>query len=103
MIDSPETFWTLLHDTAHWEFEIFLMVIFDGVVGYLGFRLFWPYLKKHWNHHIERDQREASVGTPRCVGFTATDVIRSYGLNPEEVVSCTLTNDSFTVVLRRTV
>lgn len=24
-----ETFWTLLRDKAHWEFEIFLMVVFD--------------------------------------------------------------------------
>ena len=26
----PETFWTLLHDKGHWEFEIFLMLLFDG-------------------------------------------------------------------------
>ena len=50
-----ETFWTLLHDSAHWEFEIFLMVIFDGVIG----MLFWPFLRKHWAHHVLRDKKES--------------------------------------------
>jgi hypothetical protein len=27
--DMHETFWTLLRDRAHWEFELFLMVVFD--------------------------------------------------------------------------
>jgi hypothetical protein len=51
---TPETFWTLLHDPAHWEFEIFLMVIFDGVIG----AALLPWIKKHWNHHIARDKEE---------------------------------------------
>ena len=93
MINSPETFWTLLHDGAHWEFEIFLMVIFDGVVGYLGFQLFWPYLRKHWKHHIDRDEREANA----TVGTT---VLASYGIREEDVVSWTLTDTELTVVLR---
>lgn len=93
MIDSPETFWTLLHDSAHWEFEIFLMVIFDGVIGYLGFKLFWPFIKKHWKHHVERDEREsagAGIGT----------VLAAYGIHEADVVSWTLTNESLTVVFR---
>ncbi len=49
-----ETFWTLLHDPAHWAFELFLMVLFDGVIG----ALVWPYVRTHWVHHIERDERE---------------------------------------------
>jgi len=49
-----ETFWTLLHDAAHWEFEVFLMVVFDGVVG----ALLWPFAKKHWDHHVARDRKE---------------------------------------------
>ena len=55
MFFEQETFWTLLHDKAHWEFEIFLMVLFDGLVG----ALIWPFLKKHWYHHLERDKEEA--------------------------------------------
>ncbi len=51
---EKETFWTLLHDSAHWEFEIFLMVIFDLILG----GLLWPFVRKHWNHHIARDKKE---------------------------------------------
>jgi hypothetical protein len=29
----PDTFWTLLHDRAHWEFEIFLIFLFDIVLA----------------------------------------------------------------------
>jgi hypothetical protein len=49
-----ETFWTLLQDPAHWEFELFLMVVFDLLIG----ALLWPYIKKHWVHHLDRDTRE---------------------------------------------
>jgi hypothetical protein len=49
-----ETFWTLLRDAAHWEFEIFLMILFDMIIGGLA----WPFLKKHWKHHAERDRME---------------------------------------------
>jgi hypothetical protein len=52
--EAPETFWTLLHDAAHWEFELFLMLVFDGVLG----ALLWPFIKKHWGHHVERDRKE---------------------------------------------
>lgn len=64
MILDTETFWTLLHDKAHWEFEIFLMVLFDGVIG----ALLWPTVRKHWKHHIDRDKEEgwfAHVPNPR--------------------------------------
>lgn len=50
----PETFWTLLHDKAHWEFEMFLMLLFDGLI----FGLAWPFICKHVGHHIDRDKRE---------------------------------------------
>jgi hypothetical protein len=52
MIFEQETFWTLLRDKAHWEFEIFLMVLFDLVL--IG--IVWPFVKKHWKHHIDRDK-----------------------------------------------
>ena len=51
---SHETFWSLLHDAAHWEFEIFLMVLFDGVIA----GLLYPFVRKHWAHHVARDQRD---------------------------------------------
>ena len=53
-VPPPETFWSLLHDKAHWQFEMFLQVIFDGILGGLA----WPTLQHHWNHHIARDKRE---------------------------------------------
>ncbi len=49
-----ETFMSLLHDRAHWEFEIFLMVLFDGVLA----GLIWPFVRKHWQHHVDRDKEE---------------------------------------------
>ena len=54
MCEQPETFWTLLQNAAHWEFELFLMVVFDGVIGMLC----WPFIKKHVIHHLERDKRD---------------------------------------------
>ena len=57
---GPETFWTLLHDSAHWEFEQFVgfleMLLFDGAMGLV----FWPFIKKHWRHHTERDRRDGN-------------------------------------------
>ena len=94
----PETFWTLLHDAAHWEFEIFLMVIFDGLIGYVGYQLFWPFLRKHWKHHLDRDEREAGLVRPN---FTPQDVLEAYGVSPEYVVRWELTSDTLTVVLRK--
>jgi hypothetical protein len=54
-----ETFWTLLRDPAHWGFELLVgfieMLVFDVLVGLL----LWPTIRKHWNHHLERDRKEA--------------------------------------------
>lgn len=60
---DPETFWFLLHNAAHWEFEIFLMVLFDGLIG----ALIWPFVRKHWQHHVYRDKKE-SVNAETNVG-----------------------------------
>jgi hypothetical protein len=54
MLEQPETFWTLLHSLGHWEFELFLMVLFDGIIGALA----WPFIKRHWEHHLKRDKKE---------------------------------------------
>ncbi len=53
-IETPETFWTLLRDPSHWEFEIFLMILFDGLIGALLF----PWIRRHWQHHVSRDQKD---------------------------------------------
>ena len=61
-----ETFRTLLFDAAHWEFEIFVTVLIDGIV--LG--LFWPFIRKHWYHHLNRDARDKIVAeshTEECL------------------------------------
>jgi hypothetical protein len=49
-----ETFWTLCKSTGHWEFEIFLMILFDGLIGALLF----PWIRRHWQHHVKRDQKD---------------------------------------------
>ena len=49
-----ETFWTLLRDPAHWEFELFLMLLFDGLI----FGLLWPFVRVHWRHHIRHDEAD---------------------------------------------
>lgn len=51
---SPESFMDLARSLSHWEFEFMLMVIFDGLIGAIA----WPMLKKHWGHHLARDQKE---------------------------------------------
>lgn len=49
-----ETFSDLLRDRAHWEFEIFLQLLIDGLI--LG--ILWPFLYKHIRHHLDRDRSE---------------------------------------------
>ena len=48
-----ETFTTLLKDPAHWEFELFLMLLFDVLIA----GLCWPFVRKHWRHHLDRDHQ----------------------------------------------
>ncbi len=48
-----ETFWTLLRDLPHWEFELFLIFIFDVLLGVL----IWPQIKKFTKHHKSDDER----------------------------------------------
>lgn len=47
MILGEEDFWFLLHNLAHWEFELFLMFIFDVVLGLLLIPFGRRWLKKH--------------------------------------------------------
>lgn len=48
-----ETFWTLFRDPAHWQFEIFLIALFDGLIGVL----IWPRIRKFLRHHKTDDER----------------------------------------------
>lgn len=43
----------LLKDPAHWEFELFLIFIFDVLIGVL----LWPRLKKFMHHHKSDDEK----------------------------------------------
>jgi hypothetical protein len=54
---EEETFWTLLQDLPHWEFELFLIFLFDGLVGLL----IWPRIKRFFKHHKSDDDRLADI------------------------------------------
>jgi len=48
-----ETFFTLLRDPAHWLFEIFLMLLFDGLIG----AILWPNFRRYVLHHQGDDKQ----------------------------------------------
>lgn len=52
-----ETFWTLFFDASHWEFELFLMFIFDVVLGLLV----WPWVRQAFIHHEGDDDKLAAL------------------------------------------
>ena len=54
MLVETETFTSLLRDRAHWEFELFLMLLFDGLI----FGLLFPFVRVHWRHHLARDRQD---------------------------------------------
>ena len=64
-----ETFWTLLRDAAHWQFEIFLTLLTEAVTAGIG----WLIVRKHWRHHIARDQRDITYN------WAMNDVAKSSG------------------------
>jgi hypothetical protein len=51
--EHAETFWTLLGNAAHWQFELFLMILFDVVIGAIA----WPFVKRQWQTR-ERKRHE---------------------------------------------
>jgi len=54
---EKETFWTLLSDLPHWEFEVFLIILFDVIIG----ALIWPNIKRMFSHHKEDDDKIAEL------------------------------------------
>jgi len=48
--EATETFWVLFKSLPHWEFEIFLMIVFDVVIGYF----IWGAIKRH----IHKDDKK---------------------------------------------
>jgi hypothetical protein len=48
-----ETFFMLIQDPAHWELELFIMFIFDFVIGILV----WPRIKRWTRHHKSDDNK----------------------------------------------
>jgi hypothetical protein len=52
-----ETFFSLLRDPAHWGFEIFLMILFDFILGVL----IWPRIKRALKHHTSDDLKIAAL------------------------------------------
>lgn len=58
-----ETFFELLKSPGHWLFELFLMALFDGLVG----ALLWPFLRKHWREHKDAHHpKEAAPNSEIC-------------------------------------
>ena len=52
-MDQSETFWDLLTNLAHWEFELFLIFIFDVLIALI----LLPIFKKWVLHHKTDDQK----------------------------------------------
>jgi len=48
-----ETFFDLVKDPAHWEFEILLIIIFDVIIGLV----IWPFVQKALVHHKSDHER----------------------------------------------
>jgi hypothetical protein len=53
---SPETFASLARDAAHWEFELFLMLLVDGLIG----AVLWPVIRHRWKAHHEKHHPECA-------------------------------------------
>jgi hypothetical protein len=54
-----ETLWQLLCDPAHWELEIIIQIVFDGLIGLIV----WPRLCKAVLHHRSDDEKLADLQT----------------------------------------
>lgn len=50
---EQETFFSLVTNLAHWELELFIMFIFDVVIGFC----LWPFFRKKVLHHQSDDAK----------------------------------------------
>jgi len=48
-----ESFWALLRDPAHWYFELFLMLLFDVLIG----ALVWPAIRRHIHRDVGKAEK----------------------------------------------
>jgi hypothetical protein len=61
LAEARETFWTLLRDPAHWEFEIFLMVVFDGLLGALLFPAVRRWIRQIRRQAVEEEHEKHGI------------------------------------------
>jgi hypothetical protein len=61
---DPETFKTLFFDLPHWEFELFVTLCENVVTGGLIGMVVWPFIKRHWGHHVARDIQDGHTSSP---------------------------------------
>jgi len=56
---DQETFTSLLHDSAHWKFELFVGLIETIVIDvFIGFFLWKKWLKPRWEKRIVKQEHE---------------------------------------------
>ncbi len=56
-----ETFFSLLGNAAHWEFEIFLMFVFDVLIGMVLRQCFKRWTRHHTSDDAKIDALEQEV------------------------------------------
>jgi hypothetical protein len=61
---EQETFWTLLHNSAHWEFELFLFFL-DASIGGLFYRFVVQRIIKKWKKHHKGDDDQLLMLTAK--------------------------------------
>lgn len=74
-----------MRDPAHWAFELFLMVLFDGLVA----GLLWPIIRKHCQKHHPQDWSMNPIAV--AAGHIADDCVKCDGervLLDTSVVMC---------------
>ena len=83
-MSEHETFWTLIRDPAHWQFELFLMFLADFILGLLVV----PWVRYRLLHHTSDDQKNPNLARrgSRVAGdirfATETDPFTENGFQP---------------------
>jgi hypothetical protein len=66
-----ETFWMLMRDRAHWEFEMFLMLLFDGVLAGV-----WRLYKSRVSRRKPQENYPYRLKTPQGICEDCGGVVR---------------------------